>query len=82
MKKVVFHCFFISMSKICSADKCSFSTFEDNEKCIFHCEKNDWFEEKRDADGKMYRDWIRSNNDGRIAEFWKLIREKKMAKED
>lgn len=41
-----------------------------SEKCIFHCEKDDWYEEK---DGE--KEW----NDVLVKRFWKEIRVEKMA---
>jgi uncharacterized protein YjbI with pentapeptide repeats len=72
---------FFMERKQCSVDGCRFPTF-DNWKCVFHCGKEDWYAEKRGADGKVERDWEISGKDGRIAQFWTAIREEKMANKD
>ncbi len=61
--------------KECSHSPCRKSVFQKNDKCIFHCEKEEgvWFDSKNDK--KVWRDDL-------VEKFWKEIREKKMAKED
>jgi len=27
----------------CDCEKCELDVFEDNKKCILHCEKDDWY---------------------------------------
>ena len=56
------------MSRICSENECKREVFE-NDKCIFHCEKDDWYDENSDGD----RDWNRSEEERK--EFWEIIRQ-------
>ncbi len=60
----------------CVYPGCSRTTYENNDKCIFHYEKDDWFIEDKHGD----RDWSASQD--KIKEFWEKIRDEKMATND
>ena len=51
---------------ICSIENCENECFEQEDKCILHCEKNDWFEI---TDEK--KDWSKSEEKIRL--FWQCI---------
>lgn len=47
----------------CSYEGCDFECYENNDKCIFHCTKDNWFTPKRKI-------WIQK----KVGEFWEAIR--------
>jgi len=51
----------------CSLENCEYECFEQENKCILHCEKDDWYEIK---DNK--KDWSKSIE--KVKLFWKEIR--------
>ncbi len=55
-------------NKTCSHPDCQLEIFENNEKCILHCEKDDWY--KPDKNGK--KDWSLSK--GKIQKFWEFFK--------
>ncbi len=62
------------MGEKCGFVGCEYEKFKNSDKCIFHCEKEDWYTTNTDGSKK----W----NDGLVSEFWKEIREKKIKNED
>ncbi len=64
------------MKDTCSFKECSNKVFE-NGKCVLHCEKDHWFEQKEfrcdNNNTKTYIDWSKSSRS--IKEFWLQIRE-------
>ncbi len=52
---------------VCSHTGCERECFEGNPKCIFHCEKDDWFETVKDSPQEK-KDWTKSQNE--INKFW------------
>lgn len=60
----------------CVYPDCNRTTYENNDKCIFHYEKDDWFIEDKHGN----RDWSASQD--KIKEFWEKIRNEKMAQGD
>ena len=52
------------MSETCSLIGCNNEVYQ-NAKCIFHCEKNDWF--VKNSNG--LNDWSKSSD--KIIRFWK-----------
>ena len=53
----------------CNLENCENRCFESNDKCILHCEKDDWFEL---CDNN--KNWSKSNN--KIGLFWTEVRNK------
>ena len=51
----------------CSNPGCRIEVFENGEKCILHCEKDDWFV----IDEKGNKDWRQSED--KIKEFWRVV---------
>lgn len=51
---------------MCSIENCELENFENNDKCILHCDKNNWY-----ADDNEERIW---NNKEYIKLFWKKIK--------
>ena len=62
------------MSEICSIIDCNHEVFK-NRKCIFHCEKDDWYVEIERYDEKR-KDWSKSRE--KIDKFWLEIKDKIM----
>lgn len=56
----------------CAIDNCNVPNFEYGDKCIFHCEKDDWYEEDKNGN----RDWSKSDNN--IEKFWTDITNEKI----
>lgn len=52
--------------KKCSHPNCYLEVFENNDKCIFHCEKDGWFT----INEKNKKNW----NEKKVNEFWETIR--------
>ncbi|MCK4654751.1 MAG: pentapeptide repeat-containing protein [Candidatus Cloacimonetes bacterium] len=63
------------MKDICSVTGCNREVFEKG-KCIFHCDKDDWFDEI-EIYGEKKRDWSRSRE--KVDHFWFEIRDKIMS---
>jgi hypothetical protein len=53
----------------CSQENCDLEVFENSDKCILHCEKDDWY----DVDDKN-KNWDKSNE--KITTFWESFYEK------
>ncbi len=60
------------MSKKCKLEHCGEQQFQDSDKCIFHCEKEEgvWYT----VDGEGKKKW----DDELVKEFWEEVRDKKM----
>ena len=54
----------------CSQENCDFEVFENSNKCILHCEKDDWYE----IDDNGNKNWDKSQ--GNINLFWEKFYEK------
>lgn len=55
---------------MCSIDGCNLENFEDKDKCILHCEKDNWY--FTDKDGN--KNWDKSKK--KINHFWNEIKKK------
>lgn len=59
----------------CSQENCNLEVFENNDKCILHCKKDDWYEEYNEKSKikppyfNRYKSWFSS--DTKINLFWK-----------
>lgn len=50
----------------CSQENCDLEVFENSNKCILHCEKDDWYED-------INKNWDKSKRNTNL--FWKKIQE-------
>ncbi|KLE00156.1 pentapeptide repeat-containing protein [Aliarcobacter butzleri] len=61
----------------CSCKDCNLEVFEDNDKCILHCEKDDWYEEYESKKPKYFDNTCPKNNwnlsKEKINNFWKTF---------